>query len=191
MTIEKMTDSDYGQLTAYTKQFTGLTPEMESVLAGLSDQIKPHLPTITDSFYSVLQGIPKAQPFLDGRIEGLKQTHMKWLEQVFTGPFDNDYTKSMYHVGDVHVKVNLPVEFMAGAMTLVGTRINDILGEMLQDDPSRLKQAITAVNAVLGFTLMVMQQSYESSRLAEELEKFLKITGMSRTLFDNLASAYK
>ena len=56
---------------------------------------------------------------------------------------------------------------------------------------SRLNKATAAVNSVLGFTLMVMQQSYESSRLAEELEKFLKITGMSRILFDNLASAYK
>jgi truncated hemoglobin YjbI len=186
-----MTNTDYEQLTRYAKQFTGLSPEMESVLTGLSDLIKPHLPAITDSFYSVLQEIPKAQPFLDGRIEGLRQTHIGWLEQVFTGPFDVNYTKAMYQVGHVHVKVNLPVEFMAGAMTLVGTRINELLGELLQNDSSRLRQAITAVNAILGFTLMVMQQSYESSRLAEELEKFLKITGMSRTLFDNLASAYK
>jgi hypothetical protein len=186
-----MTDIDYDQLTTYTKQFTGLTPEMESILTELLDLIKPHLPAITDSFYSVLQEIPKAQPFLEGRIDALRQTHIQWLEQLFTGPFDIDYAKAMYHVGDVHVKVNLPVEFMAGAMTLVGTRINDLLGEQLQNDPQRLKQSITAVNAVLGFTLMIMQQSYESSRLAEELEKFLKITGMSRTLFENLASAYK
>jgi hypothetical protein len=186
-----MNDIDYEQLTAYTKQFTGFSDEMASVLIGLSEQIKPHLPAVTDDFYNVLQAIPKAQPFLDGRIDTLKQTHMRWLEQVFAGPFDVNYTKDMYHVGDVHVKVGLPVEFMAGAMTLVGTRINDLLGKLLQDDPSRLRTAITAVNAVLGFTLMVMQQSYESSRLAEELEKFLKITGMSRTLFDNLASAYK
>jgi truncated hemoglobin YjbI len=186
-----MIDIDYKQLTAYTKQFNGLTPNMESVLTGLSDLIKPHLPAITDSFYSVLQEIPKAQPFLDGRIDALKQTHIRWLEQVFSGPFDANYVQAMYHVGDVHVKVGLPVEFMAGAMTLVTTRINDLLGELLQNDPFQLRQAITAVNAVLGFTLMIMQQSYESSRLAEELEKFLKITGMSRTLFDNLASAYK
>ncbi|MEJ2453819.1 MAG: protoglobin domain-containing protein [Candidatus Thiodiazotropha sp.] len=186
-----MTDIDYEQLTTYTKQFTGLTVEMEATLAQLADQIKPHLPKVTDSFYEVLKEIPKAQPFLDGRIDALKQTHIRWLEQVFSGPFDVDYAKAMYQVGDVHVKVNLPVEFMAGAMTLVGTKINELLGEQLQNDPPRLNQAIAAVNAVLGFTLMVMQQSYESSRLAEELEKFLKITGMSRTLFDNLASAYK
>lgn len=186
-----MTDNEYDQLTIYTKQFTGLTPEMESILTGLFDLIQPHLPSITESFYSVLQEIPKAQPFLEGRVDALKQTHMQWLEQLFSGPFDVNYVKAMYNVGDVHVKVNLPVEFMAGAMTLVGTRINEMLGDQLQNDPPRLKQSITAVNAVLGFTLMVMQQSYESSRLAEELEKFLKITGMSRTLFDNLASAYK
>ncbi len=186
-----MNDIDYDQLTAYSKQFTGLSDEMETVLTGLAELIKPQLHAVTDDFYSVLQEIPKAHPFLDGRIDALKQTHIRWLEQVFSGPFDINYTKDMYQVGDVHVKVGLPVEFMAGAMTLVGTRINGLLGELLQDDPLRLRKAITAVNAVLGFTLMVMQQSYESSRLAEELEKFLKITGMSRTLFDNLASAYK
>ncbi|MGD9163268.1 MAG: protoglobin domain-containing protein [Chromatiales bacterium] len=186
-----MTDTNFEQLTIYTKQFTGLTAEMESTLAGLTDLIKPHLPAITDNFYDVLQEIPKAQPFLEGRIEALKQTHIRWLEQVFSGPFDVDYVKAMYQVGDVHVKVELPVEFMTGAMTLVGTRVNELLGVLLQDDPIRLRRAVTALNAVLGFTLMVMQKSYESSRLTEELEKFLKITGMSRILFDNLASAYK
>jgi hypothetical protein len=110
---------------------------------------------------------------------------------VFTGPFDVNYVKSMYHVGDVHVQAKLPVEFMAGAMTLLTTRVNHLIGDILSDRPKTLIQATAAVSAVLGFTLMIMQQSYETSRLAEELEKFLKITGMSRTLFDNLASAYK
>jgi hypothetical protein len=36
-----------------------------------------------------------------------------------------------------------------------------------------------------------MQESYQSSSLAEELERFLIITGMSRLLFDNLAKAYR
>jgi hypothetical protein len=185
-----MVDNDFEQLMHYIKQFTGLTPDMEGVLAELADDMKPHLADITSSFYSVLLGIPKAEPFLQGRIDALKSTHIHWLETVFSGPFDVNYVQSMYHVGDVHVKAKLPVEFMAGAMTLVATRINQLLGEMLVDEPVRLIKAITAVNAVLGFTLMIMQQSYESSRLAEELEKFLKITGMSRTLFDNLANAY-
>jgi hypothetical protein len=185
-----MADMDFEKLMNYSKQFTGFTPEMESVLSELSDQLKPHLPEITESFYSVLLEIPKAKPFLEGRIDTLKQTHINWLETLLQGPFDLSYVQSMYQVGDVHVRAKLPVEFMAGAMTLVGTRINQLLGDLLVHNPEMLTKAVVAVNAALGFTLMVMQQSYESSRLAEELEKFLKITGMSRTLFDNLASAY-
>jgi hypothetical protein len=186
-----MPDIDFQQLTDYAKQFTGLTKEQEDILIELSQEIKPYLPRITDSFYEVLLAIPKAQPFLEGRVETLKQTHIHWLEQVFSGPYDANYSQAMYHVGDVHVRVALPVEFMVGAMTLVGVRLTEVLGEILIDDPSRLNNATTAVTSALGFTLMVMQQSYESSRLSEELDKFLKITGMSRTLFDNLASVYK
>jgi truncated hemoglobin YjbI len=186
-----MDDIDYEQLMRYAKQFSGVTEEMEVTLQGLYERVKPHMGDVTDSFYTVLLDIPKAEPFLKDRVESLKETHIKWLESVFSGPFDVDYVKAMYRVGDVHVKAKLPVEFMAGSMALVVTRLNQLLGTVLSDDQKRLVEAISAVNAILGFTLMVMQQSYESSRLAEELEKFLKITGMSRTLFDNLASAYK
>jgi hypothetical protein len=36
-----------------------------------------------------------------------------------------------------------------------------------------------------------MQESYQSSLLAQELDKFMAITGISRALFNNLAAAYK
>ena len=186
-----MDENDYEQLLQYAKQFSGVTADMENTLQGLYERVKPHMPEVTDSFYTVLLGIPKAEPFLVDRINALRETHIKWLESVFSGPFDVSYVKAMYRVGDVHVKAKLPVEFMAGSMALVTTRLHQLLGTIYEDDPKRLIESVTAVNAILGFTLMVMQQSYESSRLAEELEKFLKITGMSRTLFDNLASAYK
>lgn len=48
-----------------------------------------------------------------------------------------------------------------------------------------------AINAVLGFSLLVMQGSFQTGKLAEELERFLSVSGMSRTLFNNLAAAYK
>jgi truncated hemoglobin YjbI len=186
-----MDDIDYEQLMRYAKQFSGVNDEMEATLQALSERVKPHMAEVTDSFYTVLLDIPKARPFLIDRVDSLKQTHIKWLESVFSGPFDEAYVEAMYRVGDVHVRAKLPVEFMAGSMALVNTRLNELLGNIFHDDQQGLTKAVSAVNAILGFTLMVMQQSYESSRLAEELEKFLKITGMSRTLFDNLASAYK
>jgi len=83
------------------------------------------------------------------------------------------------------------VEFMAGAMTLIGNRMLEVVSQVCGNDRERCIKTNSAINAILGFSLMVMQESYQASSLAQELEKFLSISGMSRSLFDNLAKAYK
>jgi len=186
-----MPQVDVAALTEYAKKFSGLTPEYEALLAEIAPLIKPMLPAVTDKFYEILSSIDKAAPFLEGRVDTLKATHLKWLETLFTGPYDSDYTATMYHVGDVHVKVKLPVEFMSGGITLIGNELHTAVAQVCGDDLDKCLKTGSAINAVLGFSLMVMQESYQSSSLAAELEKFLAITGMSRQLFDNLATAYK
>jgi hypothetical protein len=182
---------DFEKLTVYGKSFSELTPDREALLLEVAPQIKPKLKDVTEAFYQQLASIPETASFLEGRIESLKKTHTLWMEGLFTGPFDATFTAQMFKVGDVHVKVKLPVEFMAGAMTMINNRLFSLLVETFGDDKQRCAQVIAAVNAVTGFSLLVMQQSYQASSIAEELEKFLKISGMSRTLFTNLALAYR
>jgi len=186
-----MSGVDYNALTVYAKRFTGFTPEYEALLQELGPSITPLLGEVTDNFYATLMTIDKTAPYIEGRLDGLKQTHRLWLEKLFAGPYDADYTAWMYKVGDVHVKVKLPVEFMSGGMTLIGNTLLPVVSQICGGDAGRCVRATAAVNAALGFSLMVMQESYQSSSLAAELEKFLAITGMSRALFDNLALAYK
>lgn len=179
------------ELTSYSKALSGLTPEQETLLIDIGEEVKPHLQEITEQFYAKLQQIPQAAPFLEGKVEHLKKTHLQWLHSLFSGPYDVDYAERMYKVGDVHVKVKLPVEFMAGGITLIKQGLIDILNRLYAENINAKDAAISAVNAVLGFSLIIMQQSYQASTLHEELEKFLKISGMSRVLFSNLAKAYK
>lgn len=186
-----MSARDIPALTEYAKNFAALTPAKEGILRELGERVKPRLSEVTDRFYDTLQQIPEAQPVLAGRVDALKQTHVRWLETVFSGPYDDSFTAAMYRVGEVHVKVKLPVEFMAGGMNLIAQQLIELVADTYRDDPDRCKEAMGAFSAMLGFCLFVMQQSYQSSSLAEELEKFLKITGMSRKLFDNLAAAYR
>lgn len=182
---------DFEKLTVYGKSFSGLTSEREALLVEVGPLIKPHLTLVTDEFYQQLQAIPETIEFLHGRVDSLKKSHQMWMEGLFFGPFDKDFTRQMFKVGDIHVKVKLPVEFMAGAMTLINNRLYGLIVEIFGDDKVRCAAVLAAVNAVTGFSLLIMQQSYQASSLAEELEKFLKISGMSRTLFTNLALAYK
>lgn len=182
---------DFEQLTRYAKSFSGLTPELEAILQQSGEKIKPKLVAVTDDFYHTLSTIPETANFLEGRVDALKATHLRWMESLFSGPYDQAYVEYMYKIGYVHVKVNLPVEFMAGAMTLINNRLCGMLVETYGHDQAHLSKVLQAVSAISGLSLLVMQQSYQEASLAEELEKFLKITGMSRVLFTNLASAYK
>jgi hypothetical protein len=181
---------NFYELIAYGKSFSGLTPELEICLKDIAPLITPHLAKVTDRFYEQLTTIPVTEKYLAGRIEHLKLAHLKWMTDLFTLNIDAQFAAGMYKVGDVHVKVNLPVEFMAGAMTLINNEIIKIVLETMSDDIEQCSKVLQAINAVTGLALMIMQQSYQASSMAEELEKFLKISGMSRTLFTNLAKAY-
>lgn len=186
-----MAEIDYAELTRYAKSFTGLTPDKEALLQKAGSTIKPALPGVTDRFYTTLQAIEKTAPFIEGRLEQLKTTHLKWLKDLFDGPYDESYTQAMYRVGRVHVKVGLPVEFMSGGMSLISEELTTLVCQTYADDPKLCPPLLKAINAVMGFSLLVMQQSYQLSSLSAELDRFLAITGMSMTLFENLAHAYK
>ncbi len=186
-----MKDVDFNKLMNYARSFSKYTPEREAILVKASQDILPKLAVVTDSFYATLESIPEARPFIESRLDTLKSTHHQWLEGLLKGPCDLNYTEAMYKVGDIHVKVNLPVEFMAGGISLIQDAFIPLITEIYTDDPERVRAVLEAINAALGFSLMVMQESYQVSSLAEELERFLAITGMSRPLFNNLAEAYK
>ncbi len=114
-----MQEIDFKTLTSYAKQFYQLTEDREARLKNVEEKIKPHTGQVADEFYSVLLSIANAKSYLEGKIESLKKAHFNWLNSLFDGNYDENYTKGMYHVGDIHVKVNLPAEFMAGAMSLI------------------------------------------------------------------------
>jgi truncated hemoglobin YjbI len=186
-----MDEMDFEKLTVYAKTFTGLTPDKESLLTEAGAAIIPSLSEVTERFYNVLQTIEQTAPFIEGRLDQLKSTHQAWLEGLFTGPFDASYTEAMYRVGFVHVEVGLPVEFMSGGMSLIAEELIELSAETSGNDTARCRDLVKALNAVMGFSLLIMQQSYQNSSLAAELDHFLAITGMSKNLFENLAGAYR
>ncbi|HPE61575.1 MAG: hypothetical protein KDI15_02810 [Thiothrix sp.] len=178
------------ELCAYAKKFAQLDEAKIRLLQEIHPALAPRLDEVTDAFYRHLPTIDKARPFLEGREVSLKATHREWLESLFTGQFDLDYTRHLYKVGDVHVKIRLPVEFMAGGMTIIQGELMRLTSSVFAGQPGQLLDINAAINAATGFSLLVMQESYQSSSMAAELERFLQITGISPTLFKNLARAY-
>ncbi|MCK5889725.1 MAG: hypothetical protein KAG19_07265 [Methylococcales bacterium] len=182
---------DFNQLTQYAKSFSGLTAEYEALLKEIGPEMIPSLKIVTDSFYMQLNTIPETQPYLKDRVDSLRIVHTQWLEGLFSRRFDVAYTEIMYKVGSIHVQVNLPVEFMSGGMTLINNHLIQLSFRLFGSNQAKCVKVLSAINAATGFSLLTMQQSYQEAAIAEELENFLKISGMSRVLFSNLADAYK
>ena len=186
-----MDDAGLRELCVYARQFTGIDEHKTNLLKEVYPDIAGHLHEVTNIFYDNLETIPKTRDFLEGRVEGLKTTHQAWLNELFNTDFGEEYTRKLYHIGDVHVKVKLPVEFMAGAMTIIQSEMLRLLKTVYAHDNEKMIAVARAFNAALGFSLLIMQESYQSSSMAAELEKFLKISSMSRALINNLAKAYR
>lgn len=181
---------DFQQLCEEAKLLTGLSAQDEATLRELAGLIVPALDGVTDRFYTVLGEVPRTAAVIEGRVEVLKKTHRAWLESLFTRNVDAEYTQWMYHIGSVHVRVNLPVEFMTAGMSLVLRELLVLVGGSSLDAEAKTR-AGAAISCVCGFSQLVMQKSYDTGKLAGEVERVLKITGISRKLFDNLAAAYK
>ncbi|GAA0796298.1 protoglobin domain-containing protein [Marinobacterium sediminicola] len=182
-----MRQIDFSQLNHQAKQFSGFEPEDEQVLMQAHALLTGELDRVTDAFYQELGRIEEAQPFLEGRLEALKSTHRRWLERIFSGPYDEDFAAYMHHVGVVHVQVRLPERFMASGIGLIGKHLIPVLTEVCGADLDRLSSLMKAVNAVTTYCLIIMQVSYRE----HELARFMDVTGISEALYANLAAAYR
>ncbi|WP_437881382.1 protoglobin domain-containing protein [Pseudomonas sp. LRF_L74] len=183
-------DLDFTTACLEGKRLVNLTPDDESLIRDLAPLVIPHLDGVTQRFYATLLAVPSSAAMLEGRVEQLSSTHRAWLESLFTRDIDATYTQWMHHIGSVHVRVKLPVEFMTCGMTLILRELIELItGEESLERSVRLR-AVQALTSLCGFSQLIMQRSYSSNSLEVELERFLTITGMSRKLFDNLASAF-
>jgi hemoglobin-like flavoprotein len=155
---------NFQDLLARAKSLSGLTPEHEACLKEIAPIITPHLPKITDAFYVRLITSPVTSVFLtkyEDKLDYLKETHLTWLKSLFTLDINAEFAKSMKRVGDVHVEIQLPLDFMTGAMSLINTGLIKIVIAEFENDKEKALNALLAVNAVTALVLVIMQQSYQ------------------------------
>ncbi len=160
-------EADMSALCEYARQFSGLEIWKISLLHRMYEDVIPSLQRITHNFYMRLQKIDTVAAYLSNhQIEHLKQTHLAWLRELFNTDFGVEYTRKMYTVGAVHVRVRLPVEFMGASIGMMQSELIRLFGEMYAHDQQAMLDAIQAVNAATTFSLLVMQKSYHSSTFA-------------------------
>ncbi len=104
-----------------------------------------------------------------------------WFETIFYGEYDDKYVKSLYRIGEVHVKIGLPPHYMTVTMNFIRRFILEKLTFELGCSEDRDK-VMSSVEKLLDLNLDVMLSSYRE----EELKLYLPLGKYQRILIGGI-----
>lgn len=139
----------------------GLSEAEKAALAGLEGAAEAAAPELTDEFYTRLLAHDNTKEYFEGiDLNHLHNMTGKWFVELFGGVYDEAYASKRLTIGQVHVRIGLPVRYplaMVDVITKYGERV--VAGA---PDP---ELALTAFRKVLALDVAVFNQAYEDNQL--------------------------
>lgn len=141
---------------------SGLCQEEERALTEVFLLIEADLPQLTDEFYRQLLGDAQTAPYLEGRIEALKQTHLTWIRDLVGGVHDAAFISRQEKIGEVHVTMRIPPLFVASSMSHLRAAM-PLLIQRKVDDSAKAGQATKALLQLLDLCHYLIDRKYSET----------------------------
>jgi signal transduction histidine kinase len=132
--------------------------------------VAPYFAAIIDDFYATIEAHPDARAAITGgaaQIARLKQSLLRWIDELFRGPHDEDYFERRARIGRVHVRINLPQMYMLTAMDRIRLRSADVLRNTPSVDGEAETRMLSALHQILDIELAIMLETYRDDLLAK------------------------
>lgn len=166
------------------QRYIGFGPDDERRLRALHPKVQPAFPAIIDAFYARILEHDDARAVLargEREVGRLKGSLLRWLDELFSGPWDEGYVQRRARIGRVHVQISLPQHYMVAAMNLVRLKLREQLSALLDQSPESVA-ARDSVQRVLDLDLALMLHTYREdlearNARAERLATFGQLVG--------------
>lgn len=170
----------------WAKEFMGFSDADAEHLKTLAPIVAEHGQGITDSFYETLQSYPDTAAKVEGRVEGLKKTHLNYMGELVAGDYGEAYFKSRTKVGEVHVQQGIKPHWVEAVMSIIRAQLIGLISSHF-DDADERKAKCQAVIKICDLDLLLINFAYADERL----ERLASFTGMTRRLIENVISMPK
>jgi signal transduction histidine kinase len=150
--------------------YVGFDDATSATLREAHPIIAPHFRAIIDDFYDTIEAHPNARAAITGgaaQIARLKQSLLRWIDDLFMGPHDEAYFERRARIGRVHVQINLPQMYMLTAMDRIRLRSVDALRDTPGLDPHALRRMLAATHQILDIELAIMLETYRDDLLTK------------------------
>jgi signal transduction histidine kinase len=151
----------YQELQAYV----GWTADDERRIVAARPLVTPEFLSLVEDFYAAIVRHEGASRAITGgapQIERLKQTLVRWLGELFTGPYDQQYVARRWKVGLRHVEIGLSQVYTAAAMSRLRNGLNETLRRRWRGSDQDLALTLQAVHKLLDLDLAVISDAYET-----------------------------
>lgn len=142
-------------------QLMNLSTAEAGLLKGLEGEAREHGPAMTRQFYDRLFAHPQTAEYLQGvsmeRLHGMVQ---EWFAGLFCGEYDSAYAQRRLRIGEIHVKIGLPVRYPLAMLDVVMP-----FGERIARTGADPEATLTAFRKVLALDVAIFNQAYEDNQL--------------------------
>jgi signal transduction histidine kinase len=132
--------------------------------------VSPRFGAIIDDFYATIEAHPNARAAITGgpaQIARLKQSLLRWIDELFKGPHDDAYFERRARIGRIHVQINLPQMYMFTAMDRIRLHAAEALREAPGVAPAALGRMLIALHQILDIELAIMLETYRDDLLTK------------------------
>lgn len=142
------------------KAYVGFTQADAQILRELGPLVNPKIDAIVSGFYDVLLKSPTARAVFQGGDKQMDRQKRKlgvWIQELFSGSYDDTYVASRARIGATHVEVGLPQQY-----TILGMHVlRGLLIETLDRQNRLSRQSAEALERILTLDLSIMLHSYQ------------------------------
>jgi len=139
----------------------GVSAEDAALLHALQPTAQALAPKMTEAFYARLFKHENTAEYLQGAsMERLHSMVAEWFTEIFSGTYDDAYVQKRLTIGQIHVRIGLPVRYPLSMLDVVMP-----FGEeaaLTSADPQRTVQAF---RKVLALDVAIFNQAYEDNQL--------------------------
>lgn len=126
---------------------------------------------LVDDFYATAERQPRTSRVLTGgggQISLLKGTLIQWLNELFSGRYDEDYVGRRWRVGWRHVEIGLEQAFTNVAMSRLRDGLLRAIEERWQGDSTALCDTARSISRLIDLDLAIIQDAYEAEYVTRQ-----------------------
>lgn len=156
------------------KRYVRFDAEDEAALRSLHPIVRPEFAHIAEVFYDRILRHEDARSTIErnhASIERLKLTLVIWMDQLFRGPWDEEYFDQRCAIGHRHARIALPQHYMFGAINVLRTELGRVLDRHRASDPDERRAGHRALGRILELDLAIILHSYREDLIGQQNKK--------------------